>query len=409
MSRILFAWEMGGNLGHIARDLPLAIACREAGHEVLFAAKDLAVCVDAAREFDIHFVQAPVMRLAPTTASASAAINYADMLWKTGFSDTGALNAVLLGWQGLFRAFKPDVVVYDFAPRALLAARLAGIPVLLLGNGFETPPRISPLPSFRPWQPVSESEMLAAEARVVGRINSLLTADNKPRIDALWQLYAESPLLIAYAPEFDHFGPRPDAVYVGVTTRLPKRVVDVAWKTNGQRILVYLRAELDGVENLLASIHELGADSICFVPDISSEWQTRFASLRFFDSPVNIDKLLPHADLVITHGSSTVAQAVSAGVPVLVVPDVVEQYLAGLNAEVRNFGLVLRRNRSANTCARMISALLHKPIFRESTRLFALNSVKHESGRSINLQIQELTRLIETGRPELTAARAKET
>lgn len=84
MSRILFAWEMGGNPGHIARDLPLAIACREAGHDVLFAVKDLSFCVDAAREVGIDFVQAPVMRSKQLRQGAPGAINSADPLWKTG-------------------------------------------------------------------------------------------------------------------------------------------------------------------------------------------------------------------------------------------------------------------------------------------------------------------------------------
>jgi UDP:flavonoid glycosyltransferase YjiC (YdhE family) len=58
---ILFAWEMGANLGHIARDLALAIACREAGHAAMSAVKDLSVCVNAARELGIDFVQAPAL------------------------------------------------------------------------------------------------------------------------------------------------------------------------------------------------------------------------------------------------------------------------------------------------------------------------------------------------------------
>jgi UDP:flavonoid glycosyltransferase YjiC (YdhE family) len=395
MGRILFAWEMGGNLGHIARDLPLAIACREAGHEVLHAAKDLTACTEASRAFGIDFVQAPLMQAKPTRTGPSGALNFADLLWQTGFSDARALDAVLLGWQGLFRAFKPDVVVYDFAPRALLAARLANIPVLLLGNGFETPPRVSPLPSFRPWQPTPDEVLVAAETRVVARINAVLTAHGKPRIDQLWQLYAESPLLIAYDPEFDHFGPRAEACYVGIATRLAIAAESVEWKSDRPHILCYLRSDLEGIENILAALDVLESEVICIVPGVSAEWRRRYGSLRFHDRPIRLAELLPQADLVITHGSGTVAEAVSTGVPVLVVPAATEQYLAGVRAANQDFGLVLGRNRSLQDCTTAILGVLNNPGYRTATRSFVETSRSRGPASALDKQFEALTHLLE--------------
>ena len=263
MSRILFAWEMGGNLGHFARDLPLAIACREAGHGVLFAVQDIPVCVDAAHEFGINFLQAPVMGLNQKHQGAPSAINYADLLLQTGFCDADALESVLLGWQGLFDTFKPTAMVYDFAPRALLASRLASIPLMLLGNGFETPPRASPLPSFRPEQQIPEQALLDAAECVVARIHDVLAMRGKAPIDRLWQLYAESSLLIAYVPQFDHLGTRPESAYIGGITFLSDRAEDLGWKTSGKCIVVYLRTELNGVANVFAALQELDADLRC--------------------------------------------------------------------------------------------------------------------------------------------------
>jgi UDP:flavonoid glycosyltransferase YjiC (YdhE family) len=346
---------MGGNLGHVARDLPLAIACRAAGHEVLFAAKDLGVCVDAARAFGIGFVQAPVLRFKPTPGGA---INHADLLWQTGFSDAAALESVLLGWRGLFDTFKPDAMVYDFAPRALLAARLASIPVLLLGSGFEIPPRVSPLPSFQPGQAVPTQQLLDAEARVVARINGILTVDNKPVIDQLWQLYAPSPALITNVPELDHFGARPEAQYVGMASRLPTPGHTVHWESQRKKILVYLRAESEGAENVFAALREIEAEVICCVPHLPQAWRARYGTVRFFEQPLDLDALLAHADMAITHGSITAARAVLAGVPVLLLPGVMEQYLTGLRIEQQGFGRMLRRNRSVENCLGAMQELL---------------------------------------------------
>ena len=41
MARYLFAWELGGDYGHLARLLPVALELRARGHEVVFAVRDL--------------------------------------------------------------------------------------------------------------------------------------------------------------------------------------------------------------------------------------------------------------------------------------------------------------------------------------------------------------------------------
>lgn len=46
MTRILFAWELGSNLGHLTRDLPLARACRAAGFSFMLAVPTPQTVVD---------------------------------------------------------------------------------------------------------------------------------------------------------------------------------------------------------------------------------------------------------------------------------------------------------------------------------------------------------------------------
>ena len=217
MGQILFGWAMGEDLGDLARDLPLAIACCETGHEVRSAVKDRVACTDAAREFDTNLVHGPLMRAKPAHADASSAINCAHLLWQTSFFDARTRDAVALGWRRIFRTFTPGAIVYDFASRALLPARLANILVVHLCNCAEKAARVLPLPGFRPWQSTFDKELLAAEARVVDRSNGVLVAYDAPAFDKLWRLYAEKPLLVAYGPDFDHLGPRLEATYLVIT------------------------------------------------------------------------------------------------------------------------------------------------------------------------------------------------
>ena len=41
MSKILYAWELGGGYGHIGPFYPVAMELKKRGHEVIFTLKDL--------------------------------------------------------------------------------------------------------------------------------------------------------------------------------------------------------------------------------------------------------------------------------------------------------------------------------------------------------------------------------
>jgi hypothetical protein len=78
MARILVAWEFGRNLGHIARDLPLARAARDAGHEVLWALPNLRAAAAELADEGFTLLQTPWIRPvtratgAPSTAGGSS-------------------------------------------------------------------------------------------------------------------------------------------------------------------------------------------------------------------------------------------------------------------------------------------------------------------------------------------------
>lgn len=392
MSRILFAWELGGNFGHIARDLPLALACRAAGHDVLFAVTDLAVCSSIAKKYDFMFVQAPTSRL-KSLRDRPNPINFADMLLKSGFADREALEGVLLGWKSLFDLFKPDLLVYDFAPRALLAARLCALPVLLLSNGFETPPKASPLPSFRPWEPVANFDLQCAEDLLVEQINDILAKHGCTVIERLWDLYAAHPLLMTCFREFDHFGARDEAIYVGHAVHLPA-AQEVHFEADGQRVVVYLRSTIPLIENVFAALQQVEAEVVCIVPDLPEDWRAKYSRLRFFVGPVDLQTLLPHANLMIAHGTGTLTAAVAAGVPVLMVPHVIENYLSSVALERQGLGIVLRKRDSVAHCLRLVQELLGHERYRNAVRKLAARYASFRPEDSVRQQLETVTRLI---------------
>jgi UDP:flavonoid glycosyltransferase YjiC (YdhE family) len=374
VSNILFVWELGANLGHLTRDLPLARYCHAVGHEVAWAVNDLDASTRLLSKEGFTLLQAPKLQPA---GRLPPPINFAAMLLSEGYADSSALATAIQSWLDLITAFKPDVLVYNHAPTALLAAYLAGIPVLLCGTGFEIPPDSPVLPSFRPWLRISMAEHHKSEQQLLALVNGLLVRHGKallPRLAALFTQYR--PLLTTFS-ELDPFGPRKGGDYVGPVYALPE-APSTAWSSESeQKVLAYLRPTIPGVEALLHSLNELDAEVICAVPGLPEHWPVRYGKLHFFPHALPLEPLLSGANLMISYGATTMGTALRAGVPVLLVPQVIEQFLSGLPLERLGAGRMLREQRSPAACSSILKDMLEHDRYRTTARVFSEWHVHH--------------------------------
>src|SRR6185437_15975682 len=94
----------------------------------------------------IRFVQSPAEPGGGVTARQPQ--SYADILLMQGWEAPSRLWGLVQAWGNLLRLFRADAAVFDYAPTALLAARILGLRCALLGTGFELPPLQAPLPPF---------------------------------------------------------------------------------------------------------------------------------------------------------------------------------------------------------------------------------------------------------------------
>lgn len=372
MARILIAWEFGRNLGHIARDLPLARACRDAGHEVVWAVRDLR---GAARELageGFSLLQAPLLRSGQVNAPP---INFADMLLREGYEDGAGLLGVLQGWHALMRLASISAVVYDYAPTALLAARALGLPTMILGSGFMVPAPAVPSPGFFPDAPAAALQ--AAEDRLMARINGALQVLGSAPVASMRDLYAQGEQVLTTFEELDPFAPRAQARYVGPMYALGRQA-RVEWQAReARRIFAYLRPEVPSCENLLEALQASQSEVVCAMPGLPPAWPARFPRVRFVAGAVDMDVLLPDADLAITNGSGTIPNCLLAGVPVLVLPHFNEQYLAGLRLQQYGAGLVVPGRATTAEYAGLLERLLTQPGFRQRARAFAERYAAH--------------------------------
>jgi UDP:flavonoid glycosyltransferase YjiC (YdhE family) len=386
MANILFAWEFGDNWGHLSRDLPVARRLRDAGHQVLFAVYDTRIGQDILAPAGFGFVQAPFSRRIARATRPLA--NHAEMLVAHGYGELGTLCGLVAGWHGLYGLCRPDAVVIDYAPTAYLAARVKRIPALLMGSGFELPPRQSPLPAFRPWEKPSQERLLLAEGLALRTINGVLAGTDTQPLTQLAELFdGEHKLLTTFA-ELDHYGAQAGLVYTGPVFELPKaRPVHWPEGMDGRRVFAYLRPNVGQVEALLSALQASGAVAVCAFPGATPSQIGRFSSprLQLYPEPVSLEPLLPDADLVVGYGSGTIAAALLAGAPLLLVPFLVEQLLAASRVEALGAGLTVRGEPTQAAYGTAIAWLLGEPRFKAAATGFAQKYRGFDPGKAADM------------------------
>jgi UDP:flavonoid glycosyltransferase YjiC (YdhE family) len=100
--------------------------------------------------------------------------------------------------------------------------------------------------------------------------------------------------------------------------------------------------------------------------------------IRLLDQRVPLEPLLHGADQVVTHGGQgLIASALASGVPLLLIPHAVEQYLSALQVRKLGAGVVLDiDHRERHQVAQALGDLLDREEYRRAAQAFAL---AHES------------------------------
>lgn len=370
---VLFAWELGANFGHLAKNLALAPGFIDRGMDVVMAVPNPVAAGRIVRNETIRIIEVP--QLSRTSLHKTAPINHADLLLGAGWSNAEAFRRAVGEWRELLRAWKVDRLVYDHAPTALVAAYLEGIQVDFVGSAFELPPLHVSLPSFRPWVAAPTAVQAAAERMALNVLNRAIGSGGGRRLHRLVELYQIGPHHLTTFPQIDPFGSRPYAHYIGPIGMLPGgRAIE--WKTrtdrhpNTRKILIYLRAN-PRTALVLQHLQQLtDADVVCCIPDAPDDWAGRFDKLRLTNEHLQFEPLLAEADLVITHGTTTMARALWAGTPVLALPEWVEQYLVGSRIERLGFGKVLRPSQGDAILVDTIRTILNDPRYQMKAAIF---------------------------------------
>jgi hypothetical protein len=402
--RILLAWELGGNLGHLSILGLVARRMREAGHDVLFAVKDVATAHHLLDAEGFRYVQCPQAQ--GGAKRKRDPVGFADILAGAGFADSRVLFGLVRSWQNLFGLYDPDAVLVQYAPSALVAARLSGIPCLGLHTGFEAPPDIEPFPCFRPWLGLSREKLLEAERVVLGTINDIHRLHGSAGFSRLWQAMKCDSNLLATFPEFDHYQGRTGGRYIG-SLFLNDDGVDIRWPDGGDfRAFVYVKPD-SGTTLILKTLLDRGASVVAFIPchDGETMHALRHARLRISPARIRLSSLLPDMDLSVTHANhGTLSALFLAGVQMVTIPTSIEQWMLSACVERLGIGIRCTRARLAAEFPQAVERLCAETAFQAEAARRAVLYAGYDQGHVLDRLMSTIERLPEWSRKNRDAA-----
>lgn len=373
MSRVLLTWELGLNLGHLARLLPIAKRLQAKGHATLVASRDLAAAASVLGAAGVPFVQSPTGSF-HSLKEGWQPTGYADTLLSIGWGDRTALWGQVQAWVNLYKMFRPDLLVLDYSPTARLAARILQIPCVLIGNGFDLPPASDPLPHYPGFSWATREKAAQSERIALTNANAVLGAYKASPMQALCDLFeAEEKWLLTF-PELDHYGARVDGRYAGPIDG-PIDGCRISWPEGKERrVFAYLRPEMADLEAILGGLVKTEASIICYAAGVSAELLDRFRTpgIVFSSRPVDYTALFAETDVCFSYSAlGTVTSFLLHGVPQLLAPRRVEGQLTARRVEDLGAGITLRGSQTASGVASMLDRLLCRRQYKEQALVFA--------------------------------------
>lgn len=356
---ILCTWEIGGELGHISRHSKIVNALESQGYHVVVALKDLSRAYPFFCDTNATLLQAPVWLPKITLQRPIACL--ADTMLLLGYLETDPLHALVIAWQNLVDLVKPDLVIFDYSPTAMLALLHQPLPKILTGTGFADPVPGNPIADWRP-QFFNDDLIDRQEKRVLQQINTVLSRQERPALACLADLFVTDRVVISTFPEFDPYNSvRKNADYcVGVSTQPAKPAVQFA-NSKKPRILVYLKTGYPQFEQLVVALSRCDAAVFIACPQGKPEQFRAYLSDTFQVSfeLVNLQDAMANVDLFVGHGNgASVQESLIAGTPLLILPIQLEQLLVGKKIQECGVGVLVDQIQSVDEMVARLNAML---------------------------------------------------
>jgi hypothetical protein len=383
VARITFAWELGGAYGHLGQLIPVARALVARGHQVNFVLRELLEAERLLGPHGFQWLQAPYW--SGRVTGLPETLSHAELLMRFGFLNPDALLGMCRAWRHQFELLAPDLVVFDYAPTALLASRGMGMARLNLATGFYVPPDARPLPPFRWWQTAPTARLMDSQQQVLGVVNQVLYTLGSPIVMSLLDVLNCEDALFTTLPALDHFPNRQGAEFVGPIFSLG-RGESMAWPGTGAlRIFAYLKPEYSALEPILDALNKLDASVVVHIPGVAKRTMERYTNthMRISPQPLDIEQARSSCDWAVLHsGVGSTSAMLLAGKPLLLLPMQLEQTMFARSVEATGAAVVLSEA-SAGQFPRLIKRALADTSHGAAARAFAARHADHDQALTI--------------------------
>ena len=370
--RILVANELGGGLGHAHRLAPWVHALRDRGAIPVCALRDVVAPQAGVLGANTRLLQAPIMLRAPLAQQAAAA-SYAEILLSAaGYGNPQVLARLVDAWLALMEVCKSQLLVADFAPTAMLAARIRGIACVNIGDGYTVAPQGA---AFDPVVARDGRRIQAAEDSVVATVNTVLAEHDRKSIAQAGDLHDANITILATYPELDHYhGATRASGYAG-HFRLGNGGGFEWHDVPGPRIVAYLKPAASNFQAIVSGLARMPGQVHLYAGGMVRE-RTAVAGygLTWRATPMPVPAALADCDLVVSHGGhGMVCEALLAAKPALVFPSNHEQTLTALNVERMGAGLWVHPRADERKIARALERGWKDATLRRQATAFALS------------------------------------
>jgi len=313
------------------------------------------------------------MEPAPTSPvpeiPAGFADSYAELLLRCGFADPADIGTRLTEWAALFARHRPDLVITDFAPTAMLAARRAGLTVAAVENGYSLPPRQDPLPFTRAWEVPPPDRLRTLDDTARRAINQALAAQGDAPLDSLAALFDVAAPILCTVPELDHYQDRGPADFFGPIYAQDTGVAPGWPQAPGPRVFAYLDTAHPTYAPTLHALAQKGWPTVLHARGAGGAPAS--STLRCHAEPVQMDLALAQCDIVVCQGLATVSAALLAGRPIVQMPGHLEQTMVLHRVVVQGLGVGVLREAGHEHVAAALDLVRSDPGYASRARAFA--------------------------------------
>lgn len=360
--RVLLAWEFGKGNGHAQRLAMIGRRLAAEGFETRYVFQNPA----AAQVVGIHpsqVTQSPrwpepdLSRWTPGHQKREATRTLGQTLGVAGFGDAATVLRVAGEWEELVEAIRPDLVIADYAPSAVMAFR-GRVPVIMVGSGYSVPPADADV--FLPFHNWTDKQLFA-EDELLANVNAAQLRLGRKPLDFFVRTMQGDRNLVCTWRLLDPLARVRREPQIGpVEPKIPR--------PDGRKrdlVFAYFHPDLLSRQEIMELLCNLPKPALAVVPGIPpGARRTIVASgAEVSESLADMADLLPRCRAV-AHlaGVGVASMALAAGTPQLGLTTHIDSLWTGHAVQWAGAGLSPRLD-SSEDFAKMLRRLIEEPSF----------------------------------------------